>query len=146
MALKFLHVTAITLWVGSVGVLAILNLRLAGSTDRSPIPALVRQSDFIGSRIVGPSAGVALLAGVAAILVGHLGMPLWVIWGLSVFVLSMGFGATFLRRESAALGDAVTRQADDGTIAANQRRLGLLGLLNLLLLLSAVASMVLRPT
>ena len=144
--LKFLHVLTAMIWVGGLVVLAVFNFRLSRTRERPFVLALARQSQFLGTRVLGPASGLTLLSGIIVMAVGHVGMTLWVIWGFVAFLLSAALGATLLRRAAGELGHRLEAGDDDRAVAAVQRRLAGLHLVNLVLLASAAGAMVIKPT
>jgi hypothetical protein len=110
--------------------------------------SLAGASRFFGSRIVGPAAGLTLIAGLVMVAIGGLrSTALWILWGIGGLFVSMALGA----RVIGPAGDDLTARsasadADPAEIGALQRRLRRLNVLNLLILFSAVAAMVFKPT
>ena len=96
--------------------------------------------------MVGPSAGVTLLAGIAMVgLTGWL-FPLWVVWGLVAVFTSMGMGGTVIRRAYEDLAVEASSGTDAGAgLERAKRRLLQLNAVNVTLLLATVAAMVLKP-
>lgn len=76
--LKFVHVAAVLVWIGGLVILTALNARLAREPEPGAAALMAGQSRFIGTRVLGPSAGVTLIAGVAMAIVFHLGLSLWI--------------------------------------------------------------------
>ena len=146
LSLKFVHILAVIVWLGGLVCVGIVNLRLARTTERSLQAALASQNEFLGARVIAPAAGLTLLAGLAIVVVGHLGLPLWVIWGLGALVLSMLLGATLLRRATVELRERLASDsASDREVASVQRRLAMLHGVNLAVLVSAMWAMVFKP-
>jgi uncharacterized membrane protein len=146
LSLKFVHILAVIVWLGGLICVGILNLRLARTAEHSLRAALASQNEFLGARVIAPAAGLTLLAGLAIVVVGHLGLPLWVIWELAALVLSMLLGATLLRRATVELRERLaTDETAEPEIASIQRRLAMLQGVNLIVLLSAVWAMVFKP-
>jgi len=145
---KFLHVVSVILWIGGLVAVSVLNARLARTADRTVLAAMARQSRFFGTLVVAPAAGVTLITGIVMMAVsGMTSPPLWMIWGFAAILLSVVFGATFLRRAGTELSERVaTTERDDPHLLSLQRRLATLNTMNLLLLLSAVWAMVFKPT
>ena len=145
---KFLHIVAAMIWVGGVITLTILDARLASTRNGAAMAAFASVGGFLGQRVFGSAAGVALLAGIATAL--NAGFPMrsvWIIWGFLVIVLSIGLSAAMIRPTAQRIGSlAATPDSDRAQIAALQRRLSLLTALNILLLLSAVWVMIAKPT
>ena len=54
--LKFLHVSAVIIWLGAVITLAVLFVRLARERETGAFQLLARQAEFIGKSLIGPAA------------------------------------------------------------------------------------------
>lgn len=110
--------------------------------------ATARASRFFGSRIVGPAAGLTLIAGLVMVAAGGLQLTsLWILWGIGGLLVSMALGATVIRRTGDDLrARTAAGDADAAVIGVLQRRLRGLSVVNLLVLFSAVAAMVFKPT
>jgi putative copper export protein len=144
--LQFIHVVAATLWLGGSVALALMNARLSGKLDRDGTAVLARQSGWVGSVIFGPAAIVTLVAGIGMLAVVDLGEPLWVAWGFIVVFASIILSTGFIRRLARRLVQlSSAAEPDLATVSATRARLGLLNGLNMLLLLSAVWAMVVKP-
>ncbi len=144
---RFLHVLAVIIWVGGVVVLAVVNGRLARERDGAALVLLARHGAFVGRAVIGPSAAVTLIAGVALVGMLGAGFTLWMAWGLVGVFGSMALGVTLLRRTSQEMAELSTRvRPGDARLVALGRRLAVLGMINIALLLSTVAAMVFKPT
>ena len=144
---KFLHIIGAIVWIGGVITAAIINARVAREKDQTVLAAVARQSRFHGVAVIGPAAGLTLIAGIVMIAVSGLGVPLWVIWGFAAIIVSVALGATLIRRAGEELSEvAATAEPGDPRQSALQRRLATLNTINVLLLLSAVWAMVFKPT
>ncbi len=145
MVLKFVHVTAVIVWVGGVVAVAALGGQLARAGDQASLQLLRRQSDFFGRRIQGPAVGVALLAGLAMMGIMKT-MTFWLGWGLVALVLSMALDGALVRKASRELAElASARPPDEARMNAARRRLRTGSLLNILILVSTVWVMVAKP-
>jgi uncharacterized membrane protein len=137
---KFIHVAAVIVWVGGVVTLLILNARVSRAGDPQVIAALARQSRAFGQMVMGPAAGLTLVAGVIAMLVGDISLATtWILWGLGSVAASLLLGATAIRRTTERLA------AGTESGGSLRRRLAWLNILNLAILFSAVAAMVFKP-
>jgi uncharacterized membrane protein len=142
--LKFVHVASIAGWFGGFAALAVLNGVARAQRDSGSLATYLRYGESLGPRLIGPASGLALLSGVLMMVVGHLGMPLWLIWGMSAAALFIFVGVVFLRPILGKLQAAAGSAAPDvDRLLARQRTLLLL---NLLILASAAWAMVLKPT
>ena len=143
---KFVHIAAVIVWLGGLVALSVLNAHLAREHNPSVMAALAKASRVFGGTVVGPAAGVTLLAGIVMVITAGLSFAtLWIAWGLGGLLLSMFLGATVIRRA----GEQLTAQyahGDQAQVVALQRRVRSLNLLNLLILFSVVGAMVFKPT
>jgi uncharacterized membrane protein len=143
---KFLHIIGAIVWIGGVITAAIINAMVARAEDRAVLAALARQSRLHGAIVLGPAAGLTLIAGIVMIAVSGLGVPLWVIWGFAAIVISMALGATVIRRAGEELSQlAATAAPGDQRVTTLQQRLLTLNIVNVLVLLTAVWAMVFKP-
>lgn len=140
---KFLHVVGVIGWIGGIATFSLLNARIASEKNPAVLAELERLMRLNGMALIGPSSGLALLAGIAMMLIAGTGAPLWIVWGFAVIVLSVALGVTLIRRTAQSVRELAATTAD---LSAAQRRLTTLNLINLLLLLSAVWAMVFKPT
>ena len=144
--LQFIHVTAAIVWIGGSVALTVLHARLAGRLDGDSIAILRSQSARLGGLLFGPAAITTLLAGIGMVAVSGMGGQLWVTWGLIVVFASLVLSGGFIRRVAGRLTTLVTSpQSDAAVIDSYRTRLGMLNAFNLLLLLSAVWAMVVKP-
>jgi uncharacterized membrane protein len=145
--LKFIHVSAVVVWVGGIVALTVLNARLGRAGDRQTLAATARETAFYGRVIIGPSIGIVLLAGIAMVVIGHIpSHSAWIIWGLLGIVLFVLVGALFTGRTGAAISQLMTAERPDvARIAALQRRVSALTVLNVLVLFSTIWAMVFKP-
>lgn len=147
--LKLLHVTGAIVWAGGASTMAVLNARLARAADGADAGqlTLARASQGVGQAVLGPAAGITLLSGVATAAAGGIDLSaLWALWGFGGVAASVALGATAIRRTTGALEGALAAPTADGSVAALRRRLARLNLVNLVVLFSTVAAMVLKPT
>jgi hypothetical protein len=142
--LKYLHILAACLWIGSNAANTVLIARLGVARDGVSLRSLLPPMGFVGQFVVGPSAAISLLTGFAMVGLFHIGEgALWVTWGLVGILLSMLLGGFLIRREIASL--AVGGASPAGVAQPMTTRLTALNLLNLLILLSVVWVMVAKP-
>jgi uncharacterized membrane protein len=144
---KFLHVASAIVWLGGVSSVTVLNMRLArSSADHATQATLARELAFLGRAVVGPAAGLTLVAGVVAAVVGSVDMAaLWISWGFAGLIISMALGGTLIRRTTVSLETALA-EGGGAEVATLRGRLTTLNLINLLILVSVVAAMVFKPT
>ena len=146
---KFIHIVGAIVWLGAGVTFQILNARLARANDQAGITAMASQGEWFGKVVFSTAAAVTLVAGVVTVLAsdGAWGFgELWVTWGFLGLVLSIVFGAVLSERTAKQLARTVTSSGTDAPqVARLQRRLGLYGAIDLLVLFSVVAAMVWKP-
>lgn len=146
---KFLHVLGAMVWIGAGITFLILNTRLARARDAAGITALASQGEWFGKAVFSTSAMVTLVAGIVTVLVSDGQWSFadaWISVGFVGVALSIVFGAVLSQRaardlEAVAASDGATSPA----AAAIQRRLNLLGTIDVVILVSVVAAMVWKP-
>lgn len=144
---KFLHIIGAVVWLGGMVAVSVLTARIARERDGAILAAISRQSRFFGAAIVGPFAALTLIAGMVMLAVSRMGAPLWVMWGFAAILISIALGATLIRR----VGNELSRLAgnanpDASRVRGLQQRLTMLNIINVIVLISAVAAMVFKPT
>lgn len=145
---KFLHVVAVIVWLGGLFTTSIVTARMAREGNQSAMASLMRQNGFIGRSVLGPAAALSLIAGVVMVIDGGIGFgTLWIAWGVGALIVSMGLGATVIRRSGEQLGRLLaSEKRDEGAVMSLQRRLQTLNTVVMVVLLSAVWMMVTKPT
>ena len=147
--LKFLHVLSVIFWIGGIGGLSVITLRVARERNREALSALLRHATFYGQWLVGPASLVVLLSGLAMVGSAHIGFgTFWVLWGFGGVVVHFLMGGFVLRKRTMDVARLASLQvgADNTALAGASRRLWQMQLLYLVLLASVVAAMVLKPT
>jgi uncharacterized membrane protein len=146
--LKFIHISAVVFWVGGVGSMAFFVLRAGRSTSPSVLRDFMALSATFGQRVVGPSSGIALLAGIVMVITAKIGfMTLWIMWGFGGFALHLILGGTVLRRNGMELGRlAAASTVDSAALAAALKKQQTMALVYVLSMLSVIWAMVAKPT
>jgi uncharacterized membrane protein len=142
---KFLHVAAIAIWIGAQLAIGVLNNRVARHENRAARAPLVRQTVFLGKAVIGPSGAVALITGGIAMALGHVAMTGWIVWGLVVMVIAGVAGGMVAAPTARRLAQRLDAGAAEEELDALQRRLAIIGTVNLVLLLTAIGAMVFKP-
>ena len=146
-ALMFIHVLAVIVWIGGLATLAMIDLRLARERDPTGMRAFGRANAFVGRAVVGPAAGLAVLAGIALSVKEDISFAtFWIDWALGGVAISLLMGATLLRRIGNRLAGAVEVDAVGERVSALRRRQLALEAMNLLVLLSILWVMIFQPT
>jgi uncharacterized membrane protein len=144
--LKFLHVLGVVVWLGGLLTMLMLSTRFARSRDPAVMRALSEQGRFLGAAFFGPAAGITLITGIALVMVGHLSFGLlWISWGMTGVILSLIVGGAMVGRMAAQLTKRIEAgQANAADIAATQRKIVSLNLVNLVILVSVLFAMIFK--
>ena len=142
--LKLVHVIAVIMWVGGV----IMNAVIFSVYKRDGAAMQVLQRGMMKTSMVVlmPGSLLTLITGIVMMFMlgGH--PPVWMLWGLIAGPLSSVIGTVFARRTAMELGRlGASGSGDAATVARLQNRIGMLTTLMILILLSTVAMMVLKP-
>jgi hypothetical protein len=145
--LKVLHVLAAVAWVGAAATVSAMVFPLGRAGNRATFAAILPAAVGFLRRVIGPAAGLVMLSGIGMGIVGHLGMQLWVALGLVGVLLHFIFGATVIRRSWAQLARLATASPpDEAAFVAAVRRADVAYRYYVLLLVSVIVVMVLKPT
>jgi len=147
--LKTLHVLAAVAWVGGV----IISQVLAGvavkaaPTNPQKLVEFVRDQAWLGKRYFAPASIVVILAGVAMVIEsGWNFSDLWIVIGITIYVVSVVLGIAFLTPGSEKmLAVATARGVEDPEAQQLAQRLTMLSRVDLVLLVLVVVNMVIKP-
>jgi uncharacterized membrane protein len=144
--LKLVHVLSVIAWLGGALNMNLLMWRITRAGDQATLAGLQRHAAVIGPAVLGTASVLTLLTGIGMVVSGRLDpQALWIQWGFAGVIVHFLFGPLLLRRAGIRLGEAVAT-GDDIRVRAAQRRVGRLNVTYLVLLLSVVGAMVLKPT
>jgi uncharacterized membrane protein len=145
--LKFLHVFTITVWVGGLIMLLILNRLLTAAGDRNSAQALGRLGAVLGVRLFLPAVLLTALTGIGMVQDHELSWgTAWIVWGIVGLLASWIIGAVFTGGAARKLAAAVARgEIDAAGIARVQRRMLVFAVVNVVLLISVIFAMVVKP-
>lgn len=145
--MKFIHVAAMTLLIGGLHMMLLLNVRFAKAGETAGANALAQQAKFLSTRVFIPLALVILISGIGMVQWAKYGFDLlWIQYGTGGLILAMIIGNAFIGRIAMKLGRQVAAgEIDQATAMAARKKLIMYAGLNLLLLLSIVYVMVVKP-
>ena len=145
--LKLLHLLAVVVWIGGVTALSVVTGRLIVARDRATLGALFPHSMAYGQRMAGPSSILVLITGVWMMIAGKITPhAFWIIWGFLGIIVHFVFGATIMRKRGMAFAKLVSTPGSDEELAAAGARLRIANLIYLLIMISVIGAMVLKPT
>ena len=143
----FVHVLMAIVWVGGNIHLQIIGARLTAANDSIQLAGFSKQAEWIGTRVLMPSAIVIVIAGVIMTLDRWDFEQLWIIIGIAGFLYSFINGAAFLGPLSGKTAKLIDeRGAEDPQVQNNIRRLFLYGRIELGILIVVVWAMTMKPT
>ena len=145
--LKFIHVGAAIIWVGGAAMLQVVALRTIAGGEPLRLVAFARDAEWIGNRVMLPSALVVILLGFLLVWDGpwDLGMT-WIWLSLVLFGLSFVLGLLVLTPESKRIGDAIEAEGPESPAVQERiKRVLNLGRIDLVLLFAIVFLMVAKP-
>jgi uncharacterized membrane protein len=145
--LKFVHVAAAIVWVGGGAVIQFFALRTLWSGDPLRLAAFGRDVDWVGNRVLVPSALAVVVLGFLLVWDGpyELGMT-WIWLSLVIFAVSFLAGAAFFGPESKRIAKQIEAEGPESPAAqARIARLIRLTRIDLVLLFAIVFLMVVKP-
>jgi len=148
LALKFLHVLGAVVWIGGMAATATITGRMIRTLDRAALASYFPHGMVLGQRMIGPSSILVLLTGIALVIIGKVGFgTFWVTWGFVGIIVHFVLGATLIRKRGMELASLLNSPtADDAQIATVGARLRQANLIYLLVMVSVIGAMVIKPT
>ena len=145
--LLFLHLVAVTIWLGAGFMVTLLVLGAARVGDREREAGYHRDVDWLAPRLFIPASLAALVFGILVTIEGSLPFDLWLVIGLAGWLVSFGLGFFYFKPEAVRIADLVEREGA-GSEEADWRlhRLNLVDRVQVLILFVVVADMVTKPT
>lgn len=144
---KSLHVVAAVLWVGGAFVIQAYAFRILRSNDARRTADFAKDTEIVSMRVFMPTTWVLMLAAIGMMLNLDLTWGQnWVVLGLISWTLSFVVGAGFLGPESGRIAKIVESEGPESPAAqARIRRILLVSRLELVILLTVVVNMVVKP-
>lgn len=144
---KTIHVLAAIAWVGGVIVSQVLASLAVQSGDPQKLIGFVKDQAWLGKRYFAPASVLVILGGIAMVIEsGWNFSDLWIVIGISIYVVSVIIGMFFLTPGSEKmLVLANERGTEDQATQDAARRLTMLSQVDLVLLVLVVAVMVIKP-
>jgi uncharacterized membrane protein len=145
--LKFVHVGAAIVWVGGAAILQFFALRTIASGDPLRLVAFTRDAEWIGNRVLLPSALVVIALGFLLVWDGPYELSMTWIWlALVLFALSFLLGLFVLTPESKRIGNQIEAEGPESPAVQDRiKRILNIGRIDLLLLFAIVFLMVVKP-
>jgi uncharacterized membrane protein len=145
---KSVHVVAAVIWVGGGFMIQAFAFRIRRTGDARRQAEFAKDTEVIGTRVFIPATWVLLLAAIGMMVNLHLSWGQnWIVLGLVAFALSFAVGAGFLGPEGGRIAAVIERDGPGSPEAqARIRRILLISRCELVVLLTVVVNMVVKPT
>jgi uncharacterized membrane protein len=146
--LVFFHILGAIVWVGAVILMNAMIARASRAPDRAAVLRLSRELEWVGPRLIGPSALVVIGVGIWLVLkdewVGF--SQVWIWLSLVLVAISMIRNGVYAAPESKRISRlAEERGAEDHEVRGRFNRLVWFGRLDLLILVAVLWLMVFKP-
>lgn len=143
--LKYLHIIGAIVLLGSVVTIDVVTFRLILLKKNPALQIIYSESKFIEKWIISTSSALTTISG---IIMAYLwfGWPFWLYWGLIVVAFTGVTGSTIIPRIKKQITKLISENSTDTqAIKKLTFKFILLISINLLLLLSAVGTMIYKP-
>jgi uncharacterized membrane protein len=146
--LKYLHILAAMIWIGTSIYFQFQGARLVKADDPPRLAVFAKDTEFAGKRLLMPASAFVLLMGISMVAyspVYDFSDP-WILIGLLGFAATFVTGAFFISPTS---GKLATLMETDGPaspdVHAGIRRIFMISRIDLAVLVLVVADMVFKP-
>jgi uncharacterized membrane protein len=147
--LLFAHIAMAVTWVGGAAMMQFFGLRAMRATDPIRLADLGADIEWIGNRVLVPSALLAVVSGVLMVIeseVWGFGDD-WIVIGIVLFAITFLAGALFFGPESGRLGKLVEAEGPTSpAVLAKLKRLLALTRADLMLLFLIIFDMSVKPS
>jgi uncharacterized membrane protein len=146
--LKFLHVAAAVIWLGSGFLVQVLVYRANQLRDRAFMLSLSGSAEWLARRVFIPSSFAVLLLGIVIVLDSVWEFTdLWILVGLAGSAASILVGFLLIEPEGKRIGSIIEREGPDSpAFEASLRKINTISRVELAILFIVVGDMVVKPT
>ncbi len=146
--LMFFHILGAIVWVGAVILMNAMMTRASRSPDRTAVLRLAGELEWVGPRLIGPSAAVVIGLGIWLVFVeeGLAFSQLWIWLSLVLVAVTMAQNGVYSAPEGKRIARlAEERGAEDPEVRHRLNRLLWLARLDILILVAVLWLMVFKP-
>jgi uncharacterized membrane protein len=147
--LKFVHILAAMIWIGTSIYLQFTATRLVRSSEPEPLATFARETEYTGTHLILPSTIVLMLAGVALVAYSpaYNFTDTWIVLAFVGYAATFVTGAFVIGPASGRIG-ALLDAEGPGSPAARAliKRIFAVSRVDLVVLLLVVADMVFKPS
>jgi uncharacterized membrane protein len=145
---KSVHVVTAVVWVGGATMIQAYAIRILATGDGKRQAEFSKDTEVVGMRVFIPSSLILVLAAIGMMVNLHWSWNQnWIILGLIAFALSFGIGAGFLGPEGGRIAKLIEQHGPDAPVVkARIRRILTISRCELVVLLTVIVNMVVKPT
>ncbi|MGB8002907.1 MAG: DUF2269 family protein [Gaiellaceae bacterium] len=145
---KSVHVVTAVVWVGGATMIQAYAIRILATGDGKRQAEFAKDTEVVGMRVFIPSSLILVLAAIGMMVNLHWSWSQnWIILGLIAFALSFGVGAGFLGPEGGRIAKLIEQHGPDAPVVkARIRRILTISRCELVVLLTVIVNMVVKPT
>lgn len=142
-----LHVAASVIWLGAGFMLALLVFGAAREGDRVREAGYHRDVGWLAPRLFIPASLATLVMGVILVIDGSWDFTLWIAIALVGWLASFLLGILYFKPEGERIGALVEEHGPDNAEADRRiRRLNIVDRIQLVILFTVLADMVIKPS
>ena len=142
---KALHVLPAVLWVGTNFAFHVLFARMDFEADPKGTAGLLRQTEWIGTRLLAPLSMSLVIFGFVLVSKLDWNFPFWIVVGIVVWAYSFLAGVFYLGRNAIPLAERLETVGWSAGVQAYSRTYMIVARLELALLILVVLDMTLKP-
>jgi uncharacterized membrane protein len=144
---KSIHVITAVIWVGGATMIQAYAFRILRTGDGKRQADFAKDTEVVGMRLFLPASLILVIAAIAMMVnLDWSWSQNWIILGLIAFILSFVLGAGFLGPEGGRIAELIEQQGPDSpAVQARIRRILTISRCELIVLLTVVVNMVVKP-
>jgi uncharacterized membrane protein len=147
--LLFFHIAMAVIWVGGAAMMQFFALRAMRASDPMRLVGLGQDIEWIGARVLTPSAALAVVSGVLMVIDSEFwgfGDD-WIIIGIVLFAITFLVGTLFFAPEAGRIGKLAEAEGPTSpAVLAKLQRLLALTRADLMLLFLIIFDMAVKPS
>jgi Predicted integral membrane protein (DUF2269) len=140
-----IHILAAALWVGTNFAIHLFFARMKPQVDARGAAKLMRDTEFIGNRVLAPLSLILIVMGFILVSKGDWHWKLWLDFGIFVWAFSFLNGIGYLGRRAIPIAERLETDGYTASVATDYGRWTLAARIELTLLILVVLDMALKP-
>jgi uncharacterized membrane protein len=144
---KSIHVITAVIWVGGAAMIQAYAFRILRTGDGKRQADFAKDTEVVGMRVFLPASLILFLAAIAMMVnLDWSWNQNWIVLGVIAFGLSFALGAGFIGPESGRIAELIEQQGPDSpAVQARIRRILTISRCELIVLLTVIVNMVVKP-